>query len=60
MRDIEVIKYCLTEKGRIIPCEVGWGCYGTDGSTSCHDEPQEKNCRNLIDEKDVLLELANK
>ena len=45
-----MIRYCLTERQKLLPCRVGWGYYGSNGYSSCFDEPQEENCRNLVDE----------
>ena len=45
-----MIRYCLTERQKLAPCEIGWGSIGHDGCYTCHDEPQEKNCRMLVDE----------
>lgn len=46
-----MIRYCLTERAKLRPCGVSWGTADTtNGMKSCYDEPQEENCRMLVDE----------
>ena len=49
------VRYCGTILQSWKPCEVGWGSVGSDGIKSCCDEPQEENCRVLVDETDPLI-----
>ena len=58
------IRYCRTEKGKIIPCNVGWCSisYGNNNlaeTKDCSDNPIEKNCNNIveIEEKEYQLPL---
>lgn len=46
-----MIRYCLTARQKLQPCDVGWGNCGTNGCSSCFAEPQEENCHYLVDEK---------
>ncbi len=43
-----MIRYCLTLSHKISPCLAGWGTIDDNGYHNCADEPQERNCRNLI------------
>lgn len=45
-----MIRYCLTERAKLVPCDTGSGSVGSEGFHSCWDEPQEKNCHMLVDE----------
>lgn len=45
-----MIRYCLTEGHRLLPCGVGWEGIDSSGCSFCYDEPQEKNCHNLVNE----------
>lgn len=45
-----MIRYCFTKRQDLSPCDAGWGACSSDGCSSCMDEPQEKNCHNLVDE----------
>ncbi len=45
------IRYCFTEKQKLLPCNIGWASYSSDDVRSCRDDPQEKNCHYLVDEK---------
>ena len=36
----------------MIPCDTRVASYGSGGSFSCLDEPQEKNCGYLVDENE--------
>jgi hypothetical protein len=46
------VRYCSIELDKKYPCIVGWGIVGKDFHKSCFDEPQEQNCRNLVDGPD--------
>jgi len=49
------VRYCHTEFGKTIPCQVGWSNMDSNGkSESCLDEPKEKNCRNLVDPMEMV------
>ena len=43
-------RYCDTPLEKLVPCDVGWGCYppNEEGYSDCHQDPMEKNCRNII------------
>lgn len=48
------VRYCETTFHRERPCDVGWGSVGNK-EVSCWDKPIKKNCRNIVDTKDIAI-----
>ena len=49
----EKVRYCETPLQRLMPCDVGWGSYGSEGLRNCFDESRDENCRNIVEVRDL-------
>jgi len=50
------VRYCQENNFNNPPCPVGWGSAHSDQGSICHiesclDDPKEKYCRYLVDDK---------
>jgi len=49
------IRYCWTTLHYRKPCDVGWGSANGEVIKTCHDDPMEENCKNIVNTENPVI-----